>query len=367
MIRLILTEVNRVFKNKLSFLIMFLVPIVVVFLTLIMFNSFSVLNTKIGILNLDDDPLSRFTVGTVMSLFRGGTISYVGPNYQSKLLSGEYSAIVIIPKDFSKNLYAAKQTTLSFIPSPVDLQVSTIVYRLFNSMFEDLQGSPFFDPQVMKYLFTSPGYPAPKLILPEKEKLMSFESLLTPIAIFLSAAFVIIAISCSSTTLDRQIKLTDMYMTYNLSGFLYIAAKVIAYSLIGMVESAIACLIFVSIGVYLPVGLLIFLTFMNSFFHASFGVMLSCITDNLQIASLLGVGTIIVSFFLSGMVVPISSMPEIVQTISKYSPLFSVNYVLRKSQIYDVVSAAELIKVALIAVTTFALVLLTGAFNFKRR
>lgn len=89
MIRLILTEVNRVFKNKLSFLIMFLVPIVVVFLTLIMFNSFSVLNTKIGILNLDDDPLSRFTVGTVMSLFRGGTISYVGPNYQSKLLSGE--------------------------------------------------------------------------------------------------------------------------------------------------------------------------------------------------------------------------------------------------------------------------------------
>ena len=365
--RLILTDLKRIFKNRLSLFTIITVPLLVILLTTILFNSYSLFRARIGIVNQDTDPLSRFTVGIVMSLFKGSTISYAGPDYEKRLLNGEYNAIVVIPRDFSKDLYAARQTTMTFIPSPIDLQVSSIMYQLFRSMFEDLQGSPFFDPQVIRYLFASPGYPAPKLIMSEKEELLSFKSLLTPIAIFLSAAFVVLALSCGSIVNEKENGLIDIYLSSNLNHMSYTISKIFSYTILGIIESFIAFVLFIFLKVHLPVGLLILLIFLNSFFHACVGVLLSYSAGSTQTASLFGLSVVVVSFFLSGMIVPISSMPQSVQTIAKYFPLFLVNYTLRKTQIYGLIGTNELITMVVVSTIIFSLTTVVGIFYFKRR
>lgn len=365
--RLILTDLKRIFKNRLSILTIIMVPVLVILLTTILFNSYSLFRARIGIVNQDSDPLSRFTVGIVMSLFKGSTISYAGSDYENRLMNGEYNAIVIIPKDFSKDLYAAKQTTISFIPSPVDLQVSSIMYQLFKSMFEDLQGSPFFDPQVIRYLFASSGYPAPKLVMSEKEELLSFKSLLTPIAIFLSAAFVVIALSSGSTVSEKESGLIDIYLSTNLSHISYTVSKIFSYTILGIIESLIACILFILLKVHLPVGLLTILIILNSFFHACVGIILSYLATNTQTANLFGLSVVVISFFLSGMIVPISSMPNIVQTVSKYFPLFLTNYILRKTQIYGLFSMNEIKVMLICSMIVFFLALISGISYFKRR
>ncbi len=366
-LRLVMTDLKRIFKNRLSIFTIIMIPLLVILLTTILFNSYSLFRARIGIVNQDTDPLSRFTVGIIMSLFKGGTISYAGSDYENRLLNGEYNAIVVIPKDFSKNLYAAKQTVINFIPSPVDLQLSSIMYQLFRSMFEDLQGSPFFDPQVIRYLFASPGYPAPKLIMSEKEELLSFKSLLTPIAIFLSAAFVVIALSCGSIVAERENGLIDIYLSNNLNQLSYTSSKILSYTILGIIESSIALVLFIVLKVQLPVGLLVSLIILNSFFHACTGVLLSYLAPNTQTASLFGLSMVVVSFFLSGMIVPISSMPRAIQIVAKYFPLFSANYTLRKTQIYSFVGASELIVMTSISMTVFFLTAITATFYFKRR
>lgn len=365
--RLVITDLKRIFKNRLSVFAIIFVPLLVILLTTILFNSYSLFRARIGIVNQDTDPLSRFTVGIIMSLFKGGTISYVGIDYEKRLINGEYNAIVVIPKDFSKDLYAARQTVISFIPSPVDLQVSSIMYQLFRSMFEDLQGSPFFDPQVLRYLFASPGYPAPKLVMSEKEELLSFKSLLTPIAIFLSAAFVVIALSCNSIVTEKENGLTDIYLSNNLNHACYTVSKILSYTTLGIIESFIASTLFILLKVHLPVGLLVLLIILNSFFNACIGVLMSYLATNTQTANLFGLSIVVISFFLSGMIVPISSMPQVIRTVAKYFPLFLTNYTLRKTQIYGLIGINELVVTAIVSMIIFFLALIAGNFYFKRR
>lgn len=367
LMRLILTDLKRIFKNRISVFIIVLVPLLVVLLTTVLFNSYSLFNARIGVINQDTDPLSRFTVGIIMSLFRGGTISYVTSDYQERLLRGEYNAIVVIPKDFSKDLYAAKQTSLRFIPSPVDLQVSSVMYQLFKSMFEDLQGSPFFDPQVLRYLFASPGYPAPKLVMNEREELLSFTSLLTPIAIFLSAAFVILALSCTSVVTDRESGLIDLYLSMKINRVSYTVSKVIAFTTVGILESLIASLLFLLLKVHLPVELLLVLILLNSFFHATLGVFLSYVAVNTHVANLFSLSVVVISFFLSGMIVPVTSMPRVIQVFSRFSPLFVMNYTLRKAQIYNTVGIRELTIVIIMSILIFIVTIASAMLCLKRR
>ncbi len=366
-LRMVLTDLKRIFKSRISVLIIVLVPLLVVLLTTVLFSSYSLFNARIGVVNQDTDPLSRFTVGIIMSLFRGGTISYAGPDYQERLLQGEYSAIVVIPKDFTKDLYAAKQTSIRFIPSPVDLQISSAMYQLFKSMFEDLQGSPFFDPQVIRYLFASPGYPAPKLIMSEREELLSFKSLLTPIAVFLCAAFVILALSCTSIVMDRESGLTDLYLSMKINRVSYTVSKIAAFTTVGIVESLIASLLFLLLKVELPIGLLLVLILLNSFFHAALGVFLSYMAVNTHVANLFSLSLVVISFFLSGMIVPIASMPRVIQLFSRLSPLFVMNYALRKAQLYSTVKIGELSIVIIMSVLTFTMTIASTMLCFRRR
>jgi len=360
-------ELKRTLKNPYSFVLILIVPVAITLIAIVLFSSFGFLQTKIGILNLDTDPLSRLTVGIVMSLFKGSNISYVSEDYQQKLLNGDLQAVVVIPKDFSRKLYAAQQTELIFIPSPVDLQVSTVMYRTFRSMFEDLNGSPFFDPQVIRYLFASPGYPAPRLSALEREAVLNLTSLLIPITVFLSTACVLLAIASVSLQLDEQSKLTELFVSMNVGRFTYTVSKILAYTSIGLTVSVVALLILLRFRVFLITPAMIELIVLNSLFHASLGLILSAISPNMQVSSMLGVALTALSFYFSGGVVPLSSMPAHLQSLARNYPLFLVIYSMRKQQLFALDITSDIKRITLLVVVFLALSSTLGSLKLRRR
>lgn len=367
LLSLFFAELKRTLKNPYSLVLILTVPLIITIIAVVMFSSFSFLNTKIGILNLDTDPLSRLTVGIVMSLFKGGNISYVSEDYQPKLLKGDLQAVVVIPKDFSRKLYAAQETELIFIPSPVDLQVSTVMYRTFRSLFEDLNGSPFFDPQVIRYLFTSPGYPAPNLTVLEKERALSLASLLVPITVFLSSACVLLAIASNSFQLDEQSKLTELFVSMNVKGITYVGAKILAYMSIGSLVSITALLILLSFETSFVTPTLMVLVVLNALFHACLGLVLSAISPNSQVSSMLSVGITAASFYLSGTIVPLSSMPVQLQMIARNYPLFLMSYSLRKQQLFSLSVRSEFKEILLFVLLALIVCVVLGSLKLRRR
>ncbi len=364
---LVFAELKRILRNRFAIFVILLLPTLVILSSIMLFNSFAKMNLRIGVLNLDKDPLSRLTVGVIMSMFKGGTLSYVDQDYVERLMDGEMNAVVIIPENFTKNLYATKQTNINFVPSPVDFHLSVIAYQVFNSMFEDLNGSPFFDPQVIRFLFTSPGYPSPKLTVGTEERLFTLPSVLAPLAIFLTTAFVVLILSVQSVVRDEKQSLIEYYTSIGAKPRNYVAAKTISYTILGIAESMVALFILVILHVELPLLLVLVLVVLNSLFHAAFGVLLSSLSKTESVANLVGASAMIVTFFLSGMIVPIASIPRFVRFVAVYNPLFMSNYALRKAQMYGVVDLRDfllmLIEIVIVCLSAFVAI----EFNFKRR
>ncbi|AEH50931.1 ABC transporter permease [Pseudothermotoga thermarum] len=332
---LIIVELKRVFRSRFSLFVTFLIPIALMIISIFLFNSFTEINMKIGVLNLDKDPLSRLTVGIVMSMFRGGTLSYVDQNYLQKLLSGELNAVVVIPEDFTKNLYSGKPTVIKFIPSPIDFQLSTVTYHVFNSMFKDLNGSPFFDPQVIRYLFTSPGYPAPQLDIAAKENLFSIPSVLAPVALFLTSALIVFVLSIQTVVRDKNFGLIEYYVSANFGSLKYSLAKVLAISMVGILVSCVALIFELILKVDVPLNLTLNLLLINSLVHASLGIMISALSNNENFASLIGICFVILIFLFSGIAVPVTSIPKALRIFALYNPLFLETGILRKAQMYN--------------------------------
>lgn len=364
---LFLVEMKRTLKNPYMLTLILSIPLAVVAVAVILFSSFSFLQARIGILNLDTDPLSRLTVGVVMSMFKGGNVSYVSTNYEQKLLNGELQAIIVIPKEFSKKLYAGQQTELIFIPSPVDLQVSTIMYRTFRSLLEDLNGSPFFDPQVIRFLFTSPGYPSPKLSVLDKEEALSFLSILVPIGVFLSTACVLLAIVSNTFQLDEQSRLTEIYITMNVNSFTYTVSKILTYTTIGSIISLLAFLAFVFLNIPFDLTTTLNLIVLNALFHACLGIILSAVSPNTQISALLSVAVAATSFYFSGSVVPVSSMPLLLQGIARNYPLFLINYALRKKQLFSMNPSSDVKLVLSYILISFVVCIVLGSMRLRRK
>ncbi len=345
--RLAVSELKKLTRSRFAVLVFLLLPALVIFASVLLFSGFAGTNIKIGVLNLDKDTMSQLTVGVVMSMFKGGTVLYVDQDYVHKLLRGEVNAVVIIPENFSKNLYSAKQTTMHFVPSPVDFQLSVVTYQVFSSMLRDLNGSPFFAPQVIRYLFTSPGYPSPQLVVGTSERLFTLPSVLAPIALFLTSAFVVMILSVQTVVQDERRNLIEYYISLNVSSWKYTTAKILSYSFLGTVESIIALMILVLIKVYIPIHLALILLVLNSILHAGLGVLFSAMCKAENLANLAGVSIIIVTFFLSGTVVPVSSMSKSLKAIATHSPIFLENYILRKSQMHGFIDRKDFLVIVL--------------------
>jgi len=330
--RLITLEFKRVISRPITYIVLLGLPILFISLGSVFFNSFGADSLKIGVYSEDKSPLSKFTVGIVMSLFHGGTIQYVGPDYVEKLKNGELNAVVIIPSDFTTSLFLARETEIRYVPSPVDTQLSAAAYLVFKKLFEDLSGGPFFNPKVLQQMYTSSSVPAPKLVT---DKEVNFSQVFAPSLILLITMFAAMLIGAGSVANDKERGLFLYYSIGKIKPYHYYIAKFTTTFLISFVAGSISYFGFLINGFSMNILVILTIILSNALFHTALGIAISAFSQNTMSSNLIAAILGVLLLFSSGSLMSVSSLPEIGKKILNVIPIYKSVYLLRIAQLFS--------------------------------
>ncbi len=324
-------EFKRLFSRPFTYIVLFIVPLIFALISSSFFYSFSESDLKIGIYTMDKSPLSKFTVGVIVSLFKGGTIKYVNENYEKELQSGNLNAVVVIPNDFTNSLFAGKKTMLKYIPSPVNTELSAAAYLVFKKMFEDLGGGPFFNPKVLKEMYTASNVPAPELVT---EKSIDFSQVSATSMIFIITMFIGLLIGAGLITRDKEIGILKQLTLSNFSIFHYLIIKFSTALILSFISGVLVYIYFLLKGFNISPILVTSFILLNATFYSSLGIFISSLSQNTLTSNLLG-STISVFFLLiNGPFVNLSEIPSFFRKFVELLPTFRSSYVIRTVQFF---------------------------------
>ena len=325
-------EFKRVFKRPSTYVVLFLVPVLFVILGSVFFNSFGATNLRIGVYSQDKSPLSKFTVGVVMSLFQGGTIQYVGSDFQKKLMDGELNAVVIIPSNFTISLFSARQTEIKYIPSPVDTQLSAAAYLVFQKLFEDLSGGPFFNPKVLQQMYTSSNVPAPKLVT---EKELDFSQVFAPSLILIITMFAALMVGSGLIVYDKEQGLIQYYIVGGIDPVVYYLMKFFVVFFVSFLAGIVSYLIFFLSGFSVDFYAILVIIGLNAIFHSTLGLLISSFSKTSMVSNLFGTTLSVLLLFASGAITSVSSLPELGRRLLNFVPIYNSVYILRTLQLFS--------------------------------
>jgi len=325
-------EFKRVFKRPSTYVVLFLVPVLFVILGSVFFNSFGATNLRIGVYSQDKSPLSKFTVGVVMSLFQGGTIQYVGSDFQKKLMDGELNAVVIIPSNFTISLFSARQTEIKYIPSPVDTQLSAAAYLVFQKLFEDLSGGPFFNPKVLQQMYTSSNVPAPKLVT---EKELDFSQVFAPSLILIITMFAALMVGSGLIVYDKEQGLIQYYIVGGIDPVVYYLMKFFVVFFVSFLAGIVSYLIFFLSGFSVDFYAILVIIGLNAIFHSTLGLLISSFSKTSMVSNLFGTTLSVLLLFASGAITSVSSLPELGRKLLNFVPIYNSVYILRTLQLFS--------------------------------
>lgn len=330
--KLLYYEYKKLFSKPSTYVVLLFVPITFVLISSIFFSSVNTTELSIGIYSKDKSPLSKFTVGVVVSLFRGGTIKYVNEKYENSLKSGELNAVVVIPEDFTTSLFAGKKTTLKYIPSPVNTELAAAAYIVFKQMFEDLGGGPFFNPKVLREMYTASSVPAPELTT---DKSLDFSEAFAPSIVFIVTMFVGIVIGAGLISHEKELGLFKQLALSKINLTMYFLTKFLVLLSVSIVSGLIAYLVFYSFGLKVSVIYFLILVPINALFYSSFGLFISTLLPNSISSNIVG-STFAVLFLLSsGTLVSINQVSKSLRKIITSSVIYKSTYIIRNVQFFQ--------------------------------
>ncbi len=362
-------ELSKLLSKPSVILILITAPLIVSGLVVLMYADYGLSNMKLGFVNLNTDPIGGFTVKLLLSFFHGSSIVELKSNdYEEKLMNGEVHGVIIIPSDFTKKIYSRQQSYLYFVPSPYDLQISAGIFTVIRSLFDDLEGSMFFDPKVLRYLFVGKGYPAPDLIAKKGGEAMRFDSLLAPAVVFLSGILVVITLSSLSIIEEKERGLLNLYKVASVNPISFTTANIGAYAILGMIESVMAYMAFVLFtGSTIKLSVLIPLIIISNLFYSAIGVVISSLSPNKGVNVLLMTMTLGFVFFASGSLVPMISVPDWLRKPLERTVIFNTTLIVRKVQIFDNVNVnREFLSMLISLVIAFIVAVMSSMYALRR-
>lgn len=202
MFRIAIVELKRILKKRSSLMMIIAAPVLVVLISLLFMQGYNLQTMKLGIYNEDNSIWSSLVMRFIGTILRQENIVKVDQNYEKLLKKGKLNAVIVIPKGFAAKLYSKQPTQMIFIPSPIDLHLAAAIYNVLDSVLADFQGSAFFDPKVLRYIFTESDYPVPRLTLKDSE--LRFSDLISPFIVFFTAILITVSLASVSTFLDRE-------------------------------------------------------------------------------------------------------------------------------------------------------------------
>ena len=329
-------EIKQISRDTRFVVILFSLP---VFL-LVLFGyavNFDVKNVKLAVQDLDKSKESREFVSSLTNSNYFDLVENINQHDKATSALDEKRAqvVMVIPLDFSENMYTAKEpATIQFLIDGVDGNTASIIKNYveaatlsYNSEFQkemfaklgidpiipiDLQPVFWFNPELETTLFLIPGLIAMILIITS-----------------------VVSVSLSLVR-EKERGTIEQINVSSLNTLEVMLGKVLPYVIIALIDAVfilIAGYILFDVVVKGSYVLMFFSTLIFIIASTSLGIFISTVSDSQQVAFTAATfASMLPSLILSGFVFPIESMPEIIQWITNITPakfyLFSLRSIM---------------------------------------
>ncbi len=310
-------EFSHILRDPKSLLIVFLLPLVMIFIYGYAISyDLNNINTSI-IDNSNSDQSKRlidaFRNNGYFTVKGYATLSSALPVFERDLKKGSIHQIIVIPPDFGRKIADMRQTDLGFIIDGSDSNTANIIVQYneqivsnFINQYQDLDKilkigtKVYFNIEVKSAFFFIPGLIAVLLIM--------ISALLTSLSI----------------AKERESGSLDLLFISPLRSSEIIIGKTLAYVIVAFTVEAII-LLFSRFWFEIPIrgdlGLLFLFSLIYIITGLSLGIMISTIASDQKTAMLATLlVTMLPSIMLSGFIFPIDSLGIVLQYVSKIVP-----------------------------------------------
>ncbi len=319
----IVKEFRQIRRDKVSLAILLLIPAFLMFMIGYALN-FDVKHVKLAFYDLDKTSASReFQRAFLNSEYfdsAGALIAY--RDVDAMLGSGAASAVIVIPRDFSKDLLADKNVPLQVIIDGADSNTGTIalgyitrVIQAYSSQltadFLDKHGmTPYQPVDLRPNIWYNPELASPKFLVP------GFIGFILMLSAVVSTAL--------SVVREKEHGTMEQLTLSPLNTLEIIIGKTVPHLLNSLISSVFVLLMArwlfgVPIRgeiIWLYSGIMLFLLA-----ALGQGMMISVFANTQEVAFMMSVlSSILPTFLLSGLVFPIKSMPLALRVLSNVTP-----------------------------------------------
>lgn len=317
-------EIKQLARDKRMLFVLFFFP---VFL-LVIFGyavSFDVQNIKLAVLDNDRTSTSRdFINGISSSSYFEIVETYVKENRTKEILdNGTAKGVLIIPRGFTKEIYAAKEKVkLQFLLDGVDGNTAAIIQNYSNAAVQS------FNKKLMNEASLKVGVKTtiPIEIYPRYWFNPNLETTMYLIPGLIALILIVTVVITVSLSLVRekergtieQINVSSLTELELILGKLipYVAISFIIAGLILVAAFILFDVVIKGSSILLFISILIFLIA-----STAIGIFISVISDSQQVAfSIATFVSLLPATILSGFIFPIESMPFIIRIVTNITP-----------------------------------------------
>ena len=314
---LVKKEILQIIRDPSSIIISFVLPLISILIYMYGINL-DFVTVNIGIKNDDNSPeIAQLANSFGHSKYINSEISDNMDELTKKLTRSQIKGMVIIPNDFSTNLEQRQSADLMVIADGAEVNTAThlqnYVVQISNQWLATSKYSQWISPQIVNsqirtwYNQDSNGY---YFILPG-----SIAITMTLIGILLTA--LVVAREWERGTMESL-------LSSNVTRMHIVLGKYIPYFILGMLSmifNLVLCIGVFQVPFYGSYFVLTLVSALFLFTSMGIGLLISTILKNQFFASQISIGIgFLPALLLSGLVFPISSMPEILQHITRILP-----------------------------------------------
>lgn len=331
--------------------------------------NFDVKHIKLAVYDQEQSDLSRELVNSLKNSKYFDIVSYLDDINEADELLDKKSAqcVLVIPDDFSKNIFSRQDVTLQYLIDGVDGNTASIIKNYVSMATFDL------NTKISQEVYASLGVKSyqPIAVEPIFWYNPSLQTTTFLVPGLISMILLITSVISISLTLVREKErgTQEQLNVSQLNSFELLIGKILPYLSIALVNAT-----FILIASYFLFGVevkgsfteLILSTLLFLFASASLGIFISVVSDSQQIAFTLGTFiSLLPSVILSGFIFPIDNMPWLVQIITNVTPAKFFIVILRNIMLKGV--GYETYFMQLIYLMIFALIPLTLATIFSKK
>ena len=287
--------------------------------------NFDVHHIQLAVYNQDKSEISRDFINSLTSSDYFEIIKYITKDSEIKKSLDEklVQVVLVIPNDFSKNLYSKKEPAdIQFLIDGVDGNTATIISNYVKSA--TLSYNANFQKEALQKIGKSPLIPIDLRPIFQFNPELSTTKFLIPGLIAMILIITAVVTVSLSLVKEKEHGTADQLEISSLSTLEIILGKTIPYILIALLDAVfilIAGYILFSVEIKGNYFLLFLSTFVFILASTSLGIFISVISDTQQLAfTFATMASMLPSVILSGFIFPIESMPFAIQLLTNITP-----------------------------------------------